>query len=249
MRSTKTLAAMTLILTGLMACAETDGPAARSSITSTPVDEVLERIASPRLASLDASGSVATVSGFASDRGADLTRTLWYEDIAAVASAQLVPVSMASRTVIGSNGQVLTTEEDPVSAGSRDALGPSHLTEADIWSIIRPSAKLVGANVVTLEYVDLFGGTAEIVVQPGEVDAFVADAGSRLTTLLDRLADNQHPYLVTVVDAAHEPQLVIGYVPGIGGDGQGLAWVKPGLETNAIFGMLTPSDNAAGAGS
>jgi hypothetical protein len=244
----RNLATFAVIALVLGACAE--GPsgslADSSSQSSDAAAKVLERLGSSRVEVLRASDNVVYIQGSASNGEADLTRTLWYESIAATAYAQLVPVNVASRTVMGEAGKVLAVEEDPVAEGSQDAFAPTSDTAAEIAAVIEAGAKSLGVDVVSVEYVGLFGGIAEIVVEPGDVKRFISEAGSNVPILLDRLAKAQRPYLVIVVDADQNPQFVVGYAPGLGGDGQGLAWVTPGMETDAIWAMPVPSDQIGG---
>lgn len=234
-RKWASLAAVAVILS---ACAQRpSAPLDDAGKSSDPAAEVLKRIGSPRLDTLSADGGVASVGGRASDGEADLTRTLWYENIAAAAFAQLVAVDVATRSVSDYAGNVLGTEQDPVSAASQDAFAPTNDTVDGIAVVIAPGAEKLGVKVVSIQYVDLFGGIAEVVVQPSDVESFVASAGLNVPILLDRLAQDQRPYLLTVVDANQVPQFVLGYTPGVGGDGQGLAWVTPGLKTDAIWGI------------
>ncbi|CAN5774652.1 hypothetical protein BH18ACT17_BH18ACT17_13150 [soil metagenome] len=245
----KKLAALAVIAAVLVACAEHPSvPLADSGTPSPdPAAEILERLGSSRVQTLSSAENVVQVEGSASDDEADLTRTLWYEAIAAAAYAQLVPVRVASRTVMGDAGTILALEEDPVAVGSQDAVAPSGDTEEDIGTVLESGAKSVGVDVVGIAYVDLFGGVAEVVIEPGDAKRFVSEAGSNVPILLDRLATQQHPYLVTVVDADQHPLLVIGYTPGLGGDGQGLAWDAPAIETDAIWGVpVTPEQFEGG---
>jgi len=250
MRKTK-LVAFAAVALVLGACAERPSVplAGSSTLGSDPAAEVLERLGSSRVDALSAADNVVLIQGSASDGEGDLARTMWYENVAAAAYAQLVSVNVASRTVTNDAGKVLAVEEDPVAAGSQDAFAPTSDTEADIAAVIEPGAKSVGVDVVSIEYVNLFGGIAEVVVQPQDVKTFISGAGGDLPILLDRLATGQRPYLVTVVDADQVPRFVIGYTPGLGGDGLGLAWVTPGMETDAIWGVPVTSDQFEGGDS
>jgi hypothetical protein len=80
------------------------------------------------------------------------------------------------------------------------------------------------------------GGTAELVVQPTDPPAFFKAAGERIAELLGPLA--QGAYLVTVVNGAQEPQLILGFTPGVGGSaGEGVAWQDPSISTDAVWGV------------
>jgi hypothetical protein len=205
--------------------------------------DILARIDSSRLGELSASDNLAIVVGTASSVDGDATRTLWYESIAAAALAQTVPVDLAQRQVLDESGNILETEEDPVTTSEQDAFAQLNLSADEIAGVVAPGAKAMDVQVVSIEYIELFGGIAEIVVLPGDVAAFVASAGTNIPVLLDRLIDGHQPYLVTVVDGKQDPQLVLGWTPGIGGDGQGIGWVSPDLETDSIWGQ-PPSTQA-----
>jgi len=65
-----------------------------------------------------------------------------------------------------------------------------------------------------------------------------AEAATRITTVLGPLGRDQRPYLVTVVDAQHEPLLMLGWTPHLDGTiGQGIAWQAPGIRSGAIYGQ------------
>jgi hypothetical protein len=238
----KRLLALAAAAMVLGACADSPKPRVDSSIASDPASEVLERVGSPRLVALTADGNEVRVHGVASDGEAELTRTLWYENLAAAAYGQLTSGDVASRTVVDNAGKVLVVEEDPLSVNGSDAFAPTSETENDIAAILAPSANSLGVEVTSIEYVNLFGGTAEVVIEPKDSKGFIAEAGSKIPILLGRLVDDQRPYLVTVVGVGGQPQFIIGYTPGVGGDGQGLGWVAPEFETNAIWGMPVDSD-------
>ena len=59
-----------------------------------------------------------------------------------------------------------------------------------------------------------------------------------MTTLLGPLGHDQRPYLVTVVDAQHQPLLMLGWTPHLEGNlGEGIAWQAPGIRSDAIVGQ------------
>ena len=72
-----------------------------------------------------------------------------------------------------------------------------------------------------------------------------AAAGTGISTLLGPLGHDQRPYLVTVVDAQHEPLLMLGWTPHLEGSiGEGIAWQADDIHSGAIFGQpVTRSSN------
>lgn len=207
-----------------------------------PAAEVLARIGSSRLAAISAGPGTAIVEARASEAGADSARSLWYGTIAGAAIAQSAGSSSVSRRVVDVNGTVLAEENDAVATGGPDAFRPLDRSAADVVRAVRARAESLGARLLSAHYVRLFGGTAELVVQPDDPAAFVASGGANLAALLGDLGDNQRPYLVTVVDRNGEPLLVLGYTPAVGGGiGQGIGWQAPQAASDAIWGATDMS--------
>ena len=69
-------------------------------------------------------------------------------------------------------------------------------------------------SAVTLHYLPGLSGAADIVVEAADPVSFATTAGGKLTTLLGPLDDNNHAYLVTMVDARAAPLFVLGWIPG-----------------------------------
>jgi hypothetical protein len=229
--------AVTLVATVAVSCANPlVTPSDSPSGTPDPAEDILARIGSARLESLSSTGTVVNIVGYASGVGADATRTLWYENVAAAAYAQVASVDQANRQVVDASGTVLDAEVDPVAADVQDAFAPLSMSSDDIANAVAPGAKELAVQVVSIEYIELYGGIGEIVIEPGDVIAFIASAGANIPILMKQLVQDQRPYLVTVVNADQEPQLVIGYTPGVGAAGQGLGWVAPDVKTDAIVG-------------
>lgn len=207
-----------------------------------PAADVLARIGSSRVTALSAVGGTATVEGAASAAGAESTRSLWYQTLAGAAFAQKVGASAISRRVVDASGAVLAEETDSVGAGGTDAFAPSERSAADIAQKTRAQVQSLGARLVSAHFVRLFGGTAELVIQPNDPATFVASAGGSVASLLGDLAQNQRPYLVTIVDDAGRPLLVLGYTPSVGGTmGQGIGWQADDIDSDAIWGVADPS--------
>lgn len=208
-----------------------------------PAADVLARIGSSRVAAVSAGAGSATIEARASEGGADSARSLWYGTIAGAAIAQNAGANSVSRRVLDPNGAVLAEENDAVSTGGPDAFRPLDRSAADVVQAARARAESLGARLLSAHYIRLFGGTAELVVQPDDPAAFVASGGANLAALLGDLGDNQRPYLVTVVDRDGAPLLVLGYTPAVGGGiGQGIGWQAPQTDSDAIWGATDLSN-------
>lgn len=198
---------------------------------------ILGLTGNPRVSSIDLKGSAVVVSGAATGPGADATRTLWYETVAGAAYAEQTGAKSLTRNVVDASGNVLTTETDPVEAGTPDALAPSARSAADIARAAQERASALGATVVETNYIPLFGGTSELVIQPSDPASFLETSGENVSALLGPLAHDAGAYLVTIVDAKQVPLLVLGFTPGVGaGAGQGLGWQAPDVHSDAIWG-------------
>lgn len=207
-----------------------------------PAADVLARIGSSRVSALGAVGGTATVQGAASGAGGESARSLWYQTLAGAAFAQKVGANAISRRVMDASGAVLAEETDSVGAGGPDAFAPLERSAADIAQGARARAQSLGARLVSAHFVRLFGGTAELVIQPNDPATFVASAGSSVASLLGDLGQSQRPYLVTIVDAAGRPLLVLGYTPSVGGSiGQGIGWQAAEVDSDAIWGAADPA--------
>ena len=137
-----------------------------------------------RITSLGSRGDSAVVTGVATDSGADTTRTLWREGVEGAAYAERHGATTLTRRVLRPSGQVLRSETDRVHTVSSAADAPLTLSEVDISRGAEERAAALHATVVAVHYVPLFGGTAELVVQPDEPASFVQTIGMTATTLL-----------------------------------------------------------------
>jgi hypothetical protein len=201
-------------------------------------DRILNAIDSSRVTGLETKGSTAVVTGEASTSQGDVARTDWYETFAGAAYAQTNSLGNVERIVQDASGSTLEDETDPATRSKHDPFEPLSLSADDIRSSAEQAAQRLGATVTEVHYIALYGGTAEIVVQPDDPTAFVASACTN--ELLGGLGQDSQPYLLTVVDSSGDPQLVLGFVPGLGGsNGQGMAWVAPGLKSCAVSQPIT----------
>lgn len=218
---------------------------ARHAANGDPGQQILDRIASPRLASIHVQPGSALVSGTATD-AADAVRTLWYENLAAAALAQTDPtVAQVTRQVVDASGRLLESEDDATASSSIDAFAPTNAAPSAITNELKARSSAVGATLLGANYVALYGGAPDIVVRPQNEADFLAQSGEKVGFLLGDLAQDHHPYLVTVVDANDDPLLVLGFTPGIGGSiGQGIGWQAPTARSDAIWGAATASATA-----
>ena len=220
------------------------GPAAIAAgrrVESDPALEILERIGSPRVLTLDLVGDTAMVTGRTPARGGEQARTRWYQTIAGAAYSQKVGATRLSRRVLSATGALIEESEDAVHTvtSDRDWFGPVIWSAPDIAREVGSRAPTVGARVLHTNHIPLFGGIAEIVLQVDDEVEFMAESGQRLAIILGELSRNNRPYLVTVVDSGLEPRLVLGFTPSVGGTiGNGIGWQASGVDSNSIYGAV-----------
>jgi hypothetical protein len=191
---------------------------------------------SPRVRSIELKGESVVVTGVATGPGADVTRMRWYESVEGAAYAKQHGATTLTRRVLNGSGQLLGTETDPLHTAAPAADAPLTLSEAEIAGGAQERAAPLRATVVELHYVPQFGGTAELVVQPDDPASFVQTIARTARTLLGPVGRDHGAYLITIVDSTYAPLFVLGYTPGVGGDGQGIAWQAPGVHSDAIVG-------------
>ncbi len=204
------------------------------------VARILVAIDSPRITSMDIVGTTIKITGRASTDYGDVARTLWYESVAGAALAQLNNADRVDMLVLDASGNELdsVTDEPSDSGAQIDPLADITMSPSDVAAVTAKLDPALGLTVTGAHYVGLFGGGAEVVVQPDDVEGFVAHASTKLGKLLGPLTGDNRPYLVTVVDATGAPQLILGHMPGMGGTlGEGMGWVAPGMQTDAIIGQ------------
>jgi hypothetical protein len=121
---------------------------------------------------------------------------------------------------------------------------PVTLPERELEDAVAAASHEAGVPLVQTHYLALLVGTAELVVQPTEPKA----ASRKLGELLGPLGRDNRPYLATVVNAAGDALLVLGWTPHVEGTvGQGLAWEAPEFDSGVIFGKpVTPRLAAPG---
>jgi hypothetical protein len=204
-----------------------------------PESDVLDRIGSPRLESAVATGEAVVVEARAADGEAEGARSLWYGTVAAAALAQRTGSKAVTRRVRDAAGAVLSEETDAFAGGGPGAFAPLDRSAADLLQSARARARSAGARLLSAHYVRLYGGTAELVVQPDDPESFLRSAGANVATVLGDVARDHRPYLVTVVDGSGRPLLVLGYTPAVGGGtGQGIGWQAPDASSDAIWGAI-----------
>ena len=177
-------------------------------------------------------------------RGAgDATVSLWYgklfvqEMTTRLAGAGGEEVSSASYTGVS---------DVDVGGGPDRRLRPGRVSPVlparTCLRIGRAWARSAPAKVSRIEQIDLFGGACAYVIEPADVEGFVADAGWLVSGLRSFPGGpNAHASLITVVDGEGAPAFVLWWMPGLGGTiGQGAGWIRPGLRSSAILGRLEP---------
>ena len=176
-----------------------------------------------------------------------MVRTEWFETLAAAALAQSEGLTTVRRVVLDESGSKIYTETDPFSSEqTSSALAAPTLTEADIRTALETQAQAAGVAIVDVNYSELFGGAAELVLQPTDVERTLGSASTVTHDLLGALAADQHPYLITIVDSQGVVQMLQGYVPGVGGDkGQGIAWLATGAHTDNLYGAPVAAEPAS----
>lgn len=225
-RAWATLAAALCLAIGVIAAL---APAGQSSVEPT---QIVSLVNSPRVQAVDVASGIVFVTGTASADPADQARTLWYESVAGVAEAQATSTNIVRRTAVSPGDEIVNEETDSVS--SQKVVLPD-ITPADVQAQLETSAA-AGLSIVDVHFIGLLGGTAEVVVRPDKI-AMLEGASELTHALLGPLGDGRRPYLVTYVDGRGDPQLILGFTPGLGGDnGQGIAWVASGVTTDAILG-------------
>jgi hypothetical protein len=127
--------------------------------------------------------------------------------------------------------------------GANDGQPP--LSESDVTRAVRDGAEALDMKAVTLHYLPVQGGAADIIVEPANPVSF-ADHPVGLTRMLGPLGRNDRAYLLTVVDARTAPLFVLGWMPNVG-QGEGIAWQAPGIRSDVIFGQPVLSERPGSA--
>jgi hypothetical protein len=130
---------------------------------------------------------------------------------------------------------------DTVRRSGADDAQPA-LSESDVTRAVRDGAQALGMKAVTVHYLPVQGGAADIIVEPADPVSFADHPGGGITTLLGPLGHNDRAYLVTVVEALGAPLFVLGWMPNAG-QGEGIAWQAPGIRSDAVFGRPDTSNN------
>ncbi len=209
----------------------------------------LNQLGEDRVDSIELRDSTASVSGTAAEGGADAIRTLWFESVAGAAFAQDEGATLMTRKVVDEDGDVLQTRTDRINLEALEAFPQTPTRSAqEIADAVQARARGLDATLTQTNYVGLLGGTAELVVEPNNPAEFLEETGSNVATLLGDLSQDNGPYLVTIVDSAGAPLVILGYTPGISrGLGQGVGWEAPGVDSGAIHGRIEKSSDSLGA--
>jgi len=141
---------------------------------------------SPRVTSIELQGDTVVVDGVATGQSADVTRTRWFELVEGAAYAKQHGATRLTRRVLNASGRLLSTETDPVHTVDPAADVPLTLSESEIAADARERGAQLGAKIVATHYLPVFGGTAELVVQPDD-PLSLARTGASIAALLGPL--------------------------------------------------------------
>jgi hypothetical protein len=236
--------AVVLGLVGTLIVALVAGAVAHGGSTlasaNDPTADVLARIDSPRIREASVKDGVASVTARASKSDGEGIRSFWYATLASAAIAQKANAHAVNVRVYDESGNQAADETEPVGAGGPDAFAPIDRSSANINQAVRARGAGLGVQLLSIHYMRVYGGIAELVAQVDDASSISGTGGQVVGALLGDLASNARPYLVAVVGRQHQPLLVLGYTPSVGGGiGQGIGWQAPGLDSGAIFGAHT----------
>jgi hypothetical protein len=180
-----------------------------------------------------ADGSTLAVRLKQSGQPAQASVARWYGKVVARAVAAQLGGTISSASYDDGSAVDLN--------GGADAIRPlpaaSPLAAGTCEQIARSQAAAAGVTAVG-RTADVLGGACILVVRPvRDVSTFLADASARIGTLVAAIPNAQaHPYLVEAMSGANV-QLVLGWIPGIGGSaGQGIGWLPQGTTSSAVLG-------------
>jgi hypothetical protein len=231
-----TAASVSIFLFAAAGATLASGGGDRPSNVSNAASAAIAAAQTDRVTSIEQRGGTLEVK-VKSDksRRADQVVSSWYGRVVAREAAGQIASSGAtvdSISELDESGAQLGGGPDAVTGISPVPPLPSR-TCTRLASGIAAEASL---EVLEAKQINILnGGCAFIVAPTGDNIAFIKDAGSHLYTLLGAMPDvASHPYLVQVVDTNDEPELVLGWIPGVGGIGEGVSWIKPGLQSSAM---------------
>lgn len=92
-------------------------------------------------------------------------------------------------------------------------------------------------TLVSARTLPLAGGTCVFKLTTADPTTFAANASSLLPQITGAIPDaNDHSFLVEVDSQDGTPQIMLSWVPAIAGQGQGQAYVRPGLPNTLSWG-------------
>jgi len=222
-----------------------NGGSATSGL-NTAISAVGASLGTDRVASVTQQGSQLNVTITSSDP-ASRTVASWYGDVFARAVADQVEKTGGSPVL---SVVQLDTSGNSVTGGServRPILRTEPLAEGACANDGTAAAANAKVRMLQADDVDVLSGGCSFVVTPTiGVAEFVKNAGRYLDPIVKAIPDSErHPYLIRVQDDKGATQLILGWIPGIGGDnGEGIAWVQPNTDSSAVIGFGSASGSA-----
>lgn len=208
--------------------------AALVSVTrANAAQDIASRMGTSKVTSVANSGAIVNTSGQASTAEGESTRTQWFQMVAGVAQAEQTPGStMVHRKVLNSSS---TIDQDADSITSDGVIDKHVFSDSDdsLTELVAHASRratVVDATVLEVNYVPLFGGIAEYVLQPNNEKQFFSEASARVYSFLGAVEDGD-PFLVTVRNSTGVNRLIMGFVPALGsGEGLYISYVAPDLD-------------------
>jgi hypothetical protein len=240
----------TIIASAVSAAATSAGDVKSGSATgavNAAISTVGASLGTDRVASVTQQGSQLIVTITGSDQ-ASRTVASWYGDVFARAVADQVEKEGGSPVLLVAQ---LDASGNSVTGGServRPILQTEPLTEGACASDGAAATANAKVKVLQADNVDVLNGGCSFVVTPTiGVAEFVKNAGQYLDPIVKAIPDSEgHPYLIQVQDDKGATQLILGWIPGIGGDnGEGIAWVPPNTDSSAVVGFGSASGSAS----
>lgn len=210
--------------------------AARAAGVAAVVSQVQSSFNDGQIAGGSVGGSILTVS-LAAEDGPSITLGNFEAGVLAHAvrdwmAAQGQEAVTAVREV-GSSGSQLAGSALGDSIAAEPSASPLTSGACETAAQDAPSS-LVLVSARTLPFAD---GTCVFKFTTADPATFAATASSSFPDITSALPDaNDHPFLIEVDDQAGTPQVILSWVPGVAGQGQGQAYVAPGLPNTLGWG-------------
>ncbi len=158
--------------------------------------------------------------------GLVLARSYVPDSSSPVTTAKIVVVDQAGKVLDGNDASVASTTA-PLVAQPFDETAAA------------AAAAAAGVTVRTIETYPESGGAVALTVSGQDAGELAANSSRVLSALVGKYA-NKIPTLVRFVDDTGAAVVTVGWIP-LGGDvvGTGVGWEAPGVDSSAIFGVVT----------